>query len=53
MNHSTPGLPIHSNSRSSPKPMSIVLVPSNCLMFCRPFALLPSITPSIREFSNE
>ena len=34
--------------------MSIELVmPSNHLILCRPFLLLPSILPSIRVFSNE
>ena len=43
-----------SNSRSPPKPMSIESVmPSNRLILCRPFLLLPSIFPSIRVFSNE
>ena len=42
------------NSRSSPKPMSIELVmPSSHLIFCRPLFLLPPIPPSIRVFSNE
>ena len=42
------------NSRSSPKPMSIELVmPSNHLILCYPLRLLPSIFPSIRVFSNE
>ena len=42
------------NSRSSPKPMSIESVmPSNYLILCRPLLLLPSIFPSIRVFSNE
>ena len=42
------------NSRSSPKPMSIELVmPSNHLILCRPLLLLPSIFPSIKVFSNE
>ena len=42
------------NSRSPPKPMSIELVmPSNHLILCRPFLLLPSIFPSIRVFSNK
>ena len=46
-------LPV-TNSRSSPKPMSIESVmPSNHLIFCRPLLLLPSIFPSIRVFSNE
>ena len=38
------------NSRSSPKPMSIRLVmPSNHLIFCRPFLLLPSIFPLLSK----
>ena len=42
------------NSRSPPKPMSIVLVmPSNHLILCRPVLLLLSIFPSIRVFLNE
>ena len=42
------------NSRSSPKPMSIKLVmPSNHLILCHPLLLLPSIFPSIRVFSND
>ena len=42
------------NARSLPKLMSIESVmPSNHLIFCRPFLLLPSILPSIRVFSNE
>ena len=42
------------NCRSLPKPMSIELVmPSNYLILCCPFLLLPSILPSIRVFSNE
>ena len=42
------------NSRSPPKPMSIELVmPSNPLILCPPLLLLPSISPSIRVFSNE
>ena len=42
------------NSRSSPKPMSIESVmPSNHLILCRPLLLLPSVFPSIRVFSNE
>ena len=42
------------NSRSPPKPMSIVSVmPSNHLILCCPLLLLPSIFPSIRVFSNE
>ena len=55
MNHSTPGLPVHTNSWSPPKPMSIESVmPSNHLILChRPLLLPPSIFPSIKVFSNE
>ena len=54
MNHSTPGLPSITNSRTLPKLMSIELVmPSNYLILCRPLFLLPSIFLSIRVFSNE
>ena len=42
------------NSRSLPKPMSIESVmPSNHLIPYCPLLLLPSIFPSIRDFSNE
>ena len=42
------------NSRSLPKLMSIESVmPSNYLILCLPFLLLPLIFPSIRLFSNE
>ena len=42
------------NSWGPPKPMPIESVmPSNCLILCRPLLLLPSIFPSIRVFSNE
>ena len=42
------------NSRSSPKPMSIKSVmPSNHLILCQPLLLLPSIFHSIRVFSSE
>ena len=41
-------------SQSSLKLMFIKLVmPSNHLIFCRPLLFLPSIFPSIRDFSNE
>ena len=54
MNCSTPGLPVHPNSRSFHKLMSIELVmPSNHLILCHPLLLPPSIFPSIRVFSNE
>ena len=42
------------NSKSLLKLMSVKLVmPSNHLILCPPFLLLPSIFPSIRVFSNE
>ena len=54
MDCSMPGLPVHPNSRSLLKLMSIELVmPSNHLILCRPLLLPPSIFPSIRVFSNE
>ena len=54
MDCSTPGFPVHTNSRSLLKLMSIESVmPSNHLILCRPLLLLPSIFPSIRVFSNE
>ena len=38
----------------SPKPMSIESVmPSNHLILCHPFLLMPSIFPSIKVFSSE
>ena len=41
-------------SQSPPKPMSIESVmPSNHLILCHPLLLLPSIFPSIRDFSKE
>ena len=54
MDHSTPGIPVHHNSWSLSKFMSIELVmPSNHLILCYSLLLLPSIPPSIRVFSNE
>ena len=42
------------DSQSPPKFMSIESVmPSNHLILCCPFLLLPSVFPSIRVFSNE
>ena len=53
MDCSTPGLPVHHQSRNLLKFMSIESVmPSNHLILCRPFLLPPSILP-IRVFSNE
>ena len=56
----TPSIAAHqaslsiTNCQSIPKPMSIESVmPSNHLILCHPFFLLPSIFPSIRVFSNE
>ena len=46
-------LPI-TNSQNLLKLMSIESVmPSNCLIFCCPLPLLPSIFPNIRVFSSE
>ena len=54
MNHSTPASLSIANSRSPPKPMSIVSVmPSNHLILCRPLLFLPPIAPSNRIFSYE
>ena len=54
MDCSTPGFPVHNNSGSLPKLMSIKSVmPSNHFILCHPFILLASIFPSIRVFSNE
>ena len=51
MNLSTPGLPVHHNSRSSPRLKSIESVmPSSHLILCRPLLLLPPIPPSISLF---
>ena len=51
--HAWPPLSI-TNSRSSPKPMSIeLMMPTNHLILCHPLLLMPSIIPSIRVFSNE
>ena len=54
LNHSTPGLPVITNSRSSLKfmPIKSVMLSSH-LILCRPLLLLPPIPPSIRVFSNE
>ena len=53
MNRSTPGLPVHHNSRSSLKLMAIESVmPSSHLILCHHLFLLPPIPPSVRVFSN-
>ena len=47
MNHSTPGLSVHHQLQSPPKPMSIELVmPSNRLILCRPFSSCPQSFPT-------
>ena len=55
MDCSTPGFLLSFTiSQSLLKLMSIESVmPSNCLILCCPLLLLPSISPSIRVFSNE
>ena len=54
MDCSTPSFPVHHQSQSLLKLMSIKLVmPSHHLILCYPLLLLPSIFPSIRVFSNE
>ena len=54
MNRSTPGLPVHHHSWSSPRLMCIEpMMPSSHLILCRPLLLQPPIPPSIRVFSNE
>ena len=54
MDCSTQGLLSITNSRSSPKLISIESVrPSSHLILCRPLLILPPIPPSIRVFSNE
>ena len=51
---STPGLPVHPNSQTLLKLMSIELeMPSNYLILYHPLLLLPSIFRSIRVFSSE
>ena len=51
MDCSTPGLPVHHQSQSLLKLISIKLVmPSNPLILCRPLLLLPSIFPSTGSF---
>ena len=54
MNHSTPGLPVHHQLRSSLKLTFIKSgMPSSHLILCRSLLLLPPIPPSITVFSNE
>ena len=54
MHCSTPGLPVYHQMLESTQTMPIESVmPSNHLILCCHFLLLPSIFPSIRIFSNE
>ena len=54
MKRSMPGLPVHHQLQEFTQLMSIESVmPSNRLILCHPFLLLPSIFPSIRVFSND
>ena len=54
MDCTTPGFPVHHNSQSLLKHMSIESVmPSNHLILCYPRLLLSLIFPNIRVFSNE
>ena len=54
MDCSMPGFPVITISQSSIKLMSIKsVIPSNYLILCHPFLLLPSVFPSMRIFSNE
>ena len=50
----TPGLPVHTNSQSLLRLMSIEsVIPSKHLILCHPLLPPPSIFSSIRAFSNE
>ena len=54
MDCSTPGLPVHCQTWSVLKLMSIELVmPSSHLILCRPLLLTPSIFPNLMVFSSE
>ena len=53
VNHSTPGLPVHTNSRSPPKPMSIESVlPSNHPISVVPFSSCPQSFPASGSMSH-
>ena len=43
MNRSTPGLPVHHQFRSSPKPIDLVMPSNHLILFC-PLLILPSIS---------
>ena len=55
MDCSMPGFPVlhYLPEFAQTHPLSELVMPSNHLILCRPFLLLPSIFPSIRVFSNE
>ena len=54
MDCSTPGLLVHHYLPECAQTQVIVsMMPSNYLILCCPFLLLPSIFPSIKVFSNE
>ena len=54
MNCSMPGFPVHHHSWSLPKLMSMESVMSySHLILCCPLLFLPSVSPSMRIFSNE
>ena len=54
MDCSRTGFPVHHNSWSLLKLISIKsMMPSNHLILCSPLLLLPSIFPSIKNFSSE
>ena len=52
MDWSMPGFPVHHQLQLRLMSVKSVM-PSNHLILCRPLLLLPSISPSIRVFSNE
>ena len=54
MNRSMPGLPVHHQlPEFTQTHVHWSVMPSNHLILCHPFLLLPSVFPSIRVFSNE
>ena len=54
MDHSTPAFPVHHQLQNMFKLRSTEsMMPSNHLILCHPLLLLPSISPSIRVFSNK
>ena len=54
MDCSMPGFPVlHHLPELAQTHVHWVMMPSNHLILCRPLLLLPSVSPSIRVFSNE